>query len=138
MEHKTSRVVAIRPPTQSTTPGVGVTRLATSVTATPHDLTIGGTSTRFFGKRLRIVNEDASIAIWLAFGDAATPLISSATAGGTTIALGTVEENGFKLVAGSAIEVRLSLPTHKYLYLQAASGTPVVAIYPESPGINGT
>lgn len=138
MESKTNRVVANRPPTQSATPGLGVTRLATSTTATPFDLTIGGTSTRFFGKKLRITNEDATIAVWIAFGPAATPLIDMTTTGGATIAAGTVAANPYRLVAGASLFVRLTQSLHKFMQLQAASGTPIVSVYPEAPGVAGT
>ena len=137
MEQKTDRVVAIRPPTQGTTPGLNITRIATSVTAVALDLTIGGTSKRFFGKRLRVVNEDASIAIWIAFSNDGTPDIAMATAGGATLAAGTVQANGFKLPAGTALEVRLTEGLHKYIHIQAASGTPVLTIYPASAGVGG-
>lgn len=135
MEFKTSRVVNLRPPTSGTVAGTGVTRLATSTTAASVDLTASGS---LFGKHLRLVNEDVTNSVWVSFGTAAVAPINSATAGGATMALGTVAANGLRLAPGASLEVRLSKALHPYLYTQASAGTPVLCIFPVAPGVAGT
>jgi hypothetical protein len=134
MNQKTNRAV-LRPPTQGTVPGVGITRLATSTTAVAHDL--GVDTAKFFGKKIRIYNEDATIAIWVALGAAATPVIDMTTAGGSTIVLGTAAAQPVKLLAGQSIEIEPSKATSRYLHVQSASGTPILCLYPMSTGVGG-
>lgn len=135
MENKNNRTVAQRPPTQSAVGGLGVTRLALSTTAAVFDL--GASGLQFFGKRLKVMNEDATIAVWVTFSSDGATAIDMTTAGGATIAAGTVKANGFKLAAGQSIEVRCSKALSRYLHAQAASGTPVLSVYPMSPAIAG-
>lgn len=135
MENSENRVVNLRPPTQGTTPGVNVTRLATSVTAVARDLTLAG---NLFGKRLRLFNEDATDSIWVAFGLLATPLIDKTAAGGATVALGTVATNAYRLAPGASLTVRLSKKFHAFIHIQSSANTPVLCIVPESPGVAGT
>lgn len=135
MEQRTNRIVNLRPPTSGTVPGIGVTRLATSTTAASVDLTASGS---MFGKHLRLYNEDATNSVWVSFGVAASPPLSSATAGAATLAAGTVAANGFRIPPASSIDVRLTKPLHPYLYTQASAGTPVLCIFPVTPGVAGT
>lgn len=135
MENSENRVVNIRPPTQGTVPGKGITRLATSVTAVARDLTLAG---NMFGKRLRLYNEDATDSIWIAFGPAATPVIDKTLAGGATVALGTALANSFRLAPGASLPVRLDKTRHAFIHIQSSANTPVLCIVPESPGVAGT
>ncbi len=136
MESKTDRIIHIRPPTQSTTPGTGITRLATSTAAVARDLDASSTGA-MFGKRIRLYNEDATDSIWIAFSlTGATSVDKTATAG-TTVAGGTLASNGFKLPPLGTIEVRLSKGKHKYIHLQSSANTPILCIYPLSAGVLG-
>lgn len=116
------------PPTQGTTPGLGITRLATSTTAASFAL---GSYPDLFHKRLTISNEGTD-AVWLAFAPNADTTLAKATAAGATIAAGTVAANGFKLAGGASGEVVLNTEDHAYLWLQADANTPTVCIYPSS------
>lgn len=135
MESKTNRIVNLRPPTQGTTPGTGITRLATSTAASNVDMAETGSA--MFGKHLRLYNEDATNSIWVAFSATNATPISSATAGGATLAAGTAMANAYRIAPGEAVDVRLTAKFHRYLHLQASAATPVLCIYPVAPGIAG-
>jgi hypothetical protein len=126
MSHEADRQVdnAV-PPRQSTTPGEGVTLLATSTTAAAFDLSAYD---GFFNKPLLLTA--GATAIWVSFGAAATPVIDKSYAGGATIAAGTKAENGVKIAAGASLRVRLSRSLHKFMHVQADSSTPVLEIRP--------
>lgn len=126
-----------RPPTQSTSPGVGITRIATSTTAAVFDLAASGSD--FFGKRLRLMNESttAGDAIYVMFAASDFSAVSAAASAGSTIAGGTIAANGFKLLPGATLDVELSASSHRYLHVDALANTPVLAIYPLSDGVGG-
>ncbi len=119
------------PPTQSTTPGIGITRIATSVTAAKHDL---NAYPDMFGKRLTFLNESvtAGDSIFLNFSNDGATDVDATTAGGATVAAGTVAANGYKLLPGASIVVRLDRVAQRYLHIDALANTPVLAIYPSS------
>jgi hypothetical protein len=130
-----SRRNELLPPIQSTTPGVGITRIATSTTAAIHDL--GGTNFDFFSKRLTLLNESvlAGDNIFLTFSsDGVTP-VDATTAGGASPTAGTVAANGFKLLPGASIDVCLSKAKSRFLHVDAAANAPVLAIIPRSTGV---
>lgn len=116
------------PPTQSTTPGLGTTRLATAVTAANVALSA---YPNFFHKRLTFSNEGTD-AIWIAFAASAVTALAKATAAGATLAAGTVAANGFKLAGGASKEFCLNKTDHAYLHFQADAATPTLCIYPSS------
>lgn len=136
MESKTDRVVNLRPPTQSTVPGVGVTRLASSTTAAKVDLSA---YPRMFGKRLTFKNESttAGDAIFINFSATGATDVSAAATAGATLAAGTTADQGYKLLPGESKDFRLNATQHKWLHWDAAANTPVLCIFPSSPGING-
>lgn len=118
---------AVWPPTQSTTPGTGVTWLQTSTTAAAFDLSaIRG----MFGRRIRLYASGGKI--WVSTGGAATPVIDKSFVGGATIAAGTKQENPIPLLADTSIEIRLDSSANKFLHVQADSGTPILIIYSTS------
>ncbi len=121
------------PPTQSTTPGIGITRIATSVTAAAFDLSA---YPDLFGKRLTLQNESvtAGDSIFINFAASGSTAVDATTAGGTTIAGGTVAANGFKLLPGASMVVRLDRIAQRYLHVDALANTPVLCIYPSSQG----
>jgi hypothetical protein len=116
------------PPMQSTTPGLGITRLATSTTAASHAL---AAYSHLFHKRLTLANEGTD-AIWIAFAPTAGTTLVKGTAAGATIAAGTVAANGFKLAGGAIGEVCLNATDHAHLWVQAEANTPTLCIYPSS------
>lgn len=116
------------PPTQSTTPGLGITRLATSTTAASFAL---GSYPNLFHKRITLLNEGTD-AIWVAFAPTAGTTLDKTTAAGASISAGTSAANGFKLAGGASGEVVLNTTDHAYLWLQAAANTPTLCIYPSS------
>ncbi len=136
MESKTNRAVNLRPPTQGTIPGVGITRLASSTTAAKVDLTA---YPRMFGKRLTFKNESttAGDAIFISFSSTGSTDVSAAATAGATLAAGTTAEQGFKLLPGESVDFRLSAGVHKWLHWDALANTPVLCIFPASPGVNG-
>lgn len=121
-------------PTQSTTPGLGVTRLATSTTATVHDL---NDYKHLFGKNLVFMNESttAGDAIAITFSTDGATAVSAAAAAGATIAAGTIKDNGFKLLPGESVEWVLTKSEHRYLHVDALANTPTLCIYPIGRGV---
>ncbi len=115
------------PPTQGTTPGEGVTFLATTTTASNHDLS---THTLLFERYITLHALDGDI--WYSFGPTNATAIAKATAGGASVSAGTVAANCIKLASGQYVSVRLDKTAHRYLHLQADSGTPRLAMYPSS------
>lgn len=119
------------PPVQGTTPGIGLTRLATSVTAASVQMS---TYPNFFGKTITLRNEGTD-AIWFAFAaNASTTLVKGSTAG-ATIAAGTLAANGYKLAGAASMNFCLNTTDHAYLHFQADANTPTLAIFPASPGV---
>lgn len=110
------------PPTQSTTPGDGVTILATSTSAASVEIPEG-----WYRKRLAV--EAGGDAVWIAFGPASTPAIDRTYAGGATVAAGTKAENAKRIAARGTLEVTLDRRVHKYLHMQAEANTPTVTVY---------
>ncbi len=118
------------PPTQSTTVGVGVTRLATAVTAAEIDLA-PVTNPGLFHRRVSFVVEGTD-AVWIAFSAAAGTAVDKSATPGATLAAGTLAANGLKLPGGSTTVFRLDPVNQRYLHIQADANTPVLAIYPSS------
>jgi len=121
------------PPRESTTPGIGITRIATSTTAASLDMSA---FPHFFGKRLVLMNESttAGDAIFVKFAPTADTAVSAAQAGGTTLANSTVAANGFKLLPGETLVVVLNKAEHKFIHFDALANTPVLCIYPAGRG----
>jgi hypothetical protein len=116
-------------PTQSTTPGLGITRLATTVAATKYDLS---SFKEMFGKRLRFTTEGTD-AIWVSFSSDGVTDVSKAATAGTTVAAGTLAANGVKVTAGAPLDIRLDKVSQKWLHVQADANTPVLSIFPIAP-----
>ena len=115
------------PPTQSATPGEGITLLTTSTTAVAHDMGA------YDGMFQRYVDFSAGAqAIWIAFGAAATPVIDKSNAGAATLAGGTETDNAIKIAVGATVTFRLHPINHRYLHVQADSATPILTIRPSS------
>lgn len=119
------------PPTQSTVPGVGVTRLATSTTAAVFDL---NAYPGFFGRRLTLKNESttAGDAIVLNFSSDGLTAVSAAATAGATVAAGTTADQGYKLNPGEEKTFRLDRVAQRYLHVDALANTPVLCIFPSS------
>lgn len=114
-------------PFASTTPGEGVTILATSVTAAAKDLSA---YPGFYGKFLTITA--GSDAVWVSFSSDGTPTIDKTYTGGSTVAAGTKVANAIKIAAGASIRVRLDKRLHKSIHFQADANTPTLTIRPSS------
>ena len=112
-------------PKQSTTPGVGVTWLATSTAAAVYDL---NAYPDMFGKYMTFVASGAKI--WISTSDDGATAISKATSPGTTIAAGTVKAAPIPIGDGVAVSMRLDRTRNRYLHVQADSGTPTLIIFP--------
>jgi len=115
------------PPTQSTTPGLGITRLASSTTAAKENIS---SYEHLYGKRLTLMNEDATNVLYVSFSLSGSTDVSAAASAGTTFALGTTADQGFKLAPLAKVEVCLDRAKHKWIHWDAVAGTPVLAIYP--------
>ena len=120
-------------PTQSTVPGLGVTRIATSTTAAALDLS---PYPHLFGKRLLFKNESttAGDAIHISFSLDGGTAISAAASAGATVAAGTTKDQAFKLLPGEQIEWVLCTHEHKFLHMDALANTPTLCIYPSGRG----
>lgn len=116
-------------PRQSTTPGIGVTRLASSVTAAKVDISA---LKHMYAKRLAFKNESttAGDAIFITFSTDGSVDVDAAAAGGATMATGTTAAQGFKLLPGETVYWTLNSAQHKWLHWDAAANTPVLCIYP--------
>ena len=121
-------------PTQSTTPGLGVTRIATSTTAAALDLS---GAPDLFGKLLVFKNESttAGDAIYISFSTDGATHISAAATAGTTVAAGTSKDQAYKLIPGEEVEWVLNDREHKYLHVDALANTPTLCIYPSGRGL---
>lgn len=121
-------------PTQSTTPGLGVTRLATSTTAAVHDL---NDYKNLFGKQLVFRNESttAGDSIAITFSADGATAVDAAGGAGANVAAGTVKANGFKLLPGESVEWVLSRAEHRYLHVDALANSPTLCIYPSGRGV---
>jgi hypothetical protein len=119
------------PPTQSTTPGIGVTRLASSVTAAKADL---NAYPYMFNRRITLKNESttAGDAIYVNFSATGATDVSAAATAGATPALGTTADQGLKILPGETIEVRLDRVAQRWIHWDALANTPVLCIYPSS------
>lgn len=127
----------VLPPTGSATPGQGVTCLATSTTASTVDLfdANGAPYKGFFNRYLTITAEGADV--YVLFDNAAGTVISQSVSHATSLTSATTTAVPAILKDGVSISVRLDPNTHRYLHLKAASGTPVVRIYPSSQPSTG-
>lgn len=119
------------PPTQGTTPGVGITRLASSTTTAKADL---DAYPLLFGRRITLKNESttAGDAIFVSFSATGATDVSAAAAAGTTPALGTTADQGYKLLPGESLTVRLDRLAQRWIHWDALANTPVLCIYPSS------
>lgn len=114
-------------PTQSTTPGIGVTMLATSTSAAVFDL---NDYPHMFGKFLDFYAEGGKI--WISSSADGTPDISKSTTPGASIAAGTVEAACVPIASGNCATALLTRTKNRYLHVQADSGTPTLIITPSS------
>jgi hypothetical protein len=119
------------PPTAGTVPGIGITRLASSVTAAKEDM---GSYPDLFGKRLTLKNESttAGDALYVSFSSDGVPAIDAAASAGANIAAGTTTAQGFKLLPGESMTVRLDIVKQRWIHWDALANTPVLCIYPSS------
>lgn len=115
------------PPVQSTTPGEGVTFLATAVTAAHHDL---NAYPAFFGRYIEF--QASGNDIWISFSTDGATEIDKTGAAGATIAEGTAKANPILLKDGVAVRFRLYAKLHRYLHVQAVASTPKLIIHPVS------
>lgn len=122
------------PPKQSTTPGLGITRLASSTTAAKQD--ISG-YTNFYGKRLVFKNESttAGDALFISFSVTGSTDVSAAASAGATVQAGTTADQGYKLLPGEEKVFVLNAAEHVYLHWDALANTPVLCIYPEGRAV---
>lgn len=135
MSTKGERYAASRvAPTQSTTPGLGVTRVATSTTAAALDM---DGYKHLFGKQLVFKNESttAGDAIYISFSADGVTAISAAQAAGTTIANSTAKEQAYKLLPGEEVVWVLNKAEHRYLHTDALANTPTLCIFPVGRGV---
>lgn len=116
-------------PLQSATPGLGITRLASSTTAAKVDLT---TLKHMFGKRLCFKNESttAGDALFISFSATGAVDVDAAASAGATMAAGTTTAQGFKLLPGETVVWVLNSNEHKWLHWDAAANTPTLCIFP--------
>ncbi len=119
------------PPTAGTVPGVGITRLASSVTTAKEDM---GQYPDLFGKRLTLKNESTTTgdALYVSFSADGAPVLSAAATAGSTFAAGTTLDQGFKLLPGESMVVRLDIVKQRWIHWDALANTPVLCIYPSS------
>lgn len=125
------------PPTSSATPGTGVSLFSTSTAAAAYDLQAGGSDMSMFDRQMVLLNTDAGNTCWVSFGAASSVPLDKTSTGGTTTSAATAAKNGIPLVAGARLKVRLDKKQHRYLYLQAAANTPLIAFYPGSQSSMG-
>jgi len=134
MDEATRQYMNPVPPTQSTTPGVGVTRIATSATAMTLDM---DPYPHMFNKRLTLQNESvtAGDSIFINFSSGGASDVSAAATAGATLAAGTSVDQGYKLLPGASIVVRLDRLAQRYIHIDALANTPTLCIYPSSQGL---
>lgn len=121
-------------PTQSTTPGIGITRLASSATAAKED--ISGYK-HLYGKRLVLKNESttAGDALFVSFSASGSTDVSAAATAGASVAAGTTADQGLKILPGESVIVTLNQNDHKFIHWDALANTPVLCIYPAGRGV---
>lgn len=122
------------PPTESATPGIGVTCLGTSVTARVYDL---AQYPAMFGKILELFVSTGTV--WISTSsDGATAIDKTLAIGpdgdANAIGEGTAKANPIPISSGMAFQMRLSKKQSRYLHVQADSGTPTLFIRPASQG----
>lgn len=134
MDEATRQYMNPVPPTQSTTPGIGVTRIATSTTAVALDM---NPYPHMFNKRLTLQNESvtAGDSIFINFSSDGGTAVSAAASAGSTLAGGTTADQGFKLLPGATLVVRLDRVAQRYIHIDALANTPTLCIYPSSQGL---
>lgn len=115
------------PPQESTTPGTGVTWLATSTTAAVYDLS---TFPNMFGKLLTLIASGGKV--WISTSNDGVTAIDKATVAGASITAGTVKAAPIPLGDGVATMMRLDRKANRYLHVQADAGTPTLIIFPSS------
>lgn len=122
-------------PTQGTTPGLGITRLASSTTAAKEDIS---SYKHFYGKRLALKNESttAGDALFVSFSLTGATDVSAGATAGANVAAGTTADQGFKILPGETVYVTLNSAQHKYIHWDAAANTPTLCIYPAGRGEN--
>ena len=118
------------PPQSGTTPGLGITWLATSVVAAVYDL---NAFPDMFGKMLELYADTGKI--WFFFSSDGVPVISKATTPGVTIAAGTQATAPVPIQANGMQRVRINHQNHRFLHVQADTGTPTLIITPASQAL---
>lgn len=118
------------PPMASTTPGLGVTWIAATTTAAVYDL---NAYSDMFGKMIDMYADQGKI--WFFFSSDGVPVINKASTPGTTIALGTQAAAPVPIAAGGVATVRLTRMNHRYLHVQADTGTPTLILTPSSQAL---
>lgn len=119
------------PPFASTTPGTGVTAIATTTADLVVDLwdSNGNPYSGFYNRYVSIVSCGADC--YWTLSDATTPTISEAVTG-TTVAAGTTKAVPDILKDGVPQAFRIDDSSIRYLHLKAATGTPIVRLRPSS------
>lgn len=119
------QAVNVIPPTQSATPGTGVTILAATTTAA--NATI---PSALFHRYVDFIAEGDKI--WVGFGDADAPAVDKSAAGGATFTAGTAAANGEPIPDGGRISVRLDPQLHAKLSFQSNAGNAKLIVRPSS------
>lgn len=115
------------PPTESNTVGVGVTFLATSVTAAKLDLS---GNPGLFDRNLELTAHTGTI--WVSFSSDGVTDISKAFTPGSTLAGGTNKQAPMPIYANTTVVVRLDTIAQRWLHFQAEAATPTLIIVPRS------
>lgn len=122
----------ITPPTAGTTPGEGVTAISTTTAASTVDL-YAAADRPYEGYFDRYISVMAcSSDCYVLFDDDSTNGIDETVAHATLVTSGTAETVPWLLKDGVPQMFRLTKGSHRYMHLKAASGTPIIRIYPSS------
>lgn len=111
----------VTPPTASNTPGEGVTCLSANTSAQVADLyDSNGNPYRGYYDRYVTLEADGD-SVYVAFSNAATPLIDDTVSGTANVAAGTTTAVPLKIPKDSGKDFRLETNTHRYLHYKGAS-----------------
>jgi hypothetical protein len=132
MESEATRQVNnVIAPVASATPGAGVMCITTAITAAAVDLydSNGNPRPDLYCRYLTLMADGDDI--YVAFSATDAPAIDK-TAGGATVALGSLATIPWLLKNGVPQRVRLPYTSLRYLHTQAAANTPKLRILPSS------
>lgn len=120
----------IIPPFASAVPGLGVTALNATTTAAAIDLNLVPSVNASLTNRYIDLQADGG-AVYVSFSSDGVPVIDE-TAGGTTLAAGTLATVPWLIPAGATLSVRCERLTHRFVHFKTASGTAKLRIRPSS------